>query len=208
MIFPQRVRIRRLRKSFLLLDNGLKREESYKAIPPADWIKTQPQALDARPRDGLRWLTNGGFITLEVATITPTVSERVSTSSASLHLATFLKNTESYRRESRVSRVRRRTRPENVGVHGKDRSAEQRRTRSPNRSSSCRKQTIACAEIKAEQIVATLKKQGLPVWAHAREVRGLRLRRRKTPTFSFYANVQFIDESFAEVAATPGREAG
>ena len=54
-------------KSFLLLDNGFKREDSYKDISALlDWIKTQPQ-LDAG-RVMAYGGSYGGFMTLEVAT--------------------------------------------------------------------------------------------------------------------------------------------
>ncbi|MBA3543562.1 MAG: S9 family peptidase, partial [Chthoniobacterales bacterium] len=87
-------------KSYLLLDNGLKREDSYKDISALlDWIKTQPQ-LDAG-RIMVQGGSYGGFMTLQVAT---NYADRIRCAIDIVgisNLATFLENTESYRRDLR-----------------------------------------------------------------------------------------------------------
>ena len=87
-------------KTFLLLDNGFKREDSYKDISALlDWIKTQPQ-LDA-DRVMVTGGSYGGFMVLQVAT---NYADRIRCAIDVVgisNLATFLKNTESYRRDLR-----------------------------------------------------------------------------------------------------------
>lgn len=87
-------------KSFLASDNGFKREESVKDIGALlDWIGMQPD-LDA----GKVMVTGGsygGYMTLAVATM---YNDRVKASLDVVgisHFGTFLKNTESYRRDLR-----------------------------------------------------------------------------------------------------------
>ncbi len=87
-------------KSYLLLDNGFKREGSYKDISALlDWIKSQPQ-LDAS-RVMVSGGSYGGFMVLQVATNYPDRIRCAIDVVGISNLATFLKNTESYRRDLR-----------------------------------------------------------------------------------------------------------
>ncbi len=87
-------------KSFLLLDNGLQREDSYKDVASLlDWVKTQPQ-LDAG-RVMILGGSYGGFMTLAVASNYADRIRCVLDVVGISNLATFLKNTESYRRDLR-----------------------------------------------------------------------------------------------------------
>jgi dipeptidyl aminopeptidase/acylaminoacyl peptidase len=87
-------------KSFLKLDNGLLREDSVRDIGALlDWIATQPDL------DGSKIMVTGGsyggYMTLAVATH---YNERITCSLDVVgisHFGTFLKNTESYRRDLR-----------------------------------------------------------------------------------------------------------
>jgi dipeptidyl aminopeptidase/acylaminoacyl peptidase len=87
-------------KTFLTLDNGMKREESVKDIGALlDWIARQPD-LDAS-RVMVTGGSYGGYMTLAVAT---TYNDRIKASLDIVgisHFSTFLKNTESYRRDLR-----------------------------------------------------------------------------------------------------------
>ena len=87
-------------KTFLKLDNGLLREDSYKDISALlDWIPSRPE-LDAG-RVMVTGGSYGGFMTLAVAT---NYADRIRCALDVVgisHLATFLKNTESYRRDLR-----------------------------------------------------------------------------------------------------------
>ena len=87
-------------KSFLAADNGMKREESVKDIGALlDWIAKQPE-LDA----GKVMVTGGsygGYMTLAVATM---YNDRIKAALDVVGISnfnTFLKNTESYRRDLR-----------------------------------------------------------------------------------------------------------
>ena len=112
-------------KSFLLLDNGFKREDSYKDISALlDWVKTQPE-LDAS-RIMAFGGSYGGFMTLEVATH---YADRIRCAIDVVgisNLATFLKNTESYRRDLRRAEYGDERESEDGGIHGTHRRAEQR----------------------------------------------------------------------------------
>src|SRR5439155_11868321 len=87
-------------KSFLMLDNGVRREDAVKDIGALlDWIATQPE-LDARhvmARGG----SYGGYMSLAVAaTYAGRIAGNIDIVGIS-HFATFLQNTESYRRNLR-----------------------------------------------------------------------------------------------------------
>ena len=87
-------------KSFLKLDNGLLREDSYKDIGALlDWIETRAD-LDAS-RVMVTGGSYGGYMTLAVATH---YSDRLRCALSVVgisNLVTFLENTESYRRDLR-----------------------------------------------------------------------------------------------------------
>jgi len=87
-------------KSFLKLDNGLQREDSVRDIGGLlDWISVHPD-LDAS-KIMVTGGSYGGYMTLAVAT---QYNERIACSLDIVgisHFGTFLKNTESYRRDLR-----------------------------------------------------------------------------------------------------------
>jgi dipeptidyl aminopeptidase/acylaminoacyl peptidase len=87
-------------KSFLKLDNGLLREDSVRDIGALlDWIAAQPD-LDAS-KIMVTGGSYGGYMTLAVATH---YNQRITCSLDVVgisHFGTFLKNTESYRRDLR-----------------------------------------------------------------------------------------------------------
>ncbi|MEO6488873.1 MAG: alpha/beta fold hydrolase [Ferruginibacter sp.] len=87
-------------KTFIALDNGMKREESVKDIGALiDWIAAQPE-LDAS-RIMITGGSYGGYMTLAVAT---NYNDRIKCGLDVVGISnfnTFLKNTESYRRDLR-----------------------------------------------------------------------------------------------------------
>ena len=87
-------------KSFLKLDNGLLREDSVKDIGALlDWIAQQPDLDSSKVM--VTGGSYGGYMTLAVAT---TYNDRITCSLDVVgisHFGTFLKNTESYRRDLR-----------------------------------------------------------------------------------------------------------
>ena len=178
-------------KSFLLLDNGFKREDSYKDISALlDWIKTQP-ALDAG-RVMAYGGSYGGFMTLEVAT---NYADRIRCAIDIVgisDLATFLKNTESYRRDLR--------RAEYGDERDPKMAAFMERIAALNNAQKITKPLFVVAgandprvpKSEAEQIVATLKKQKTPVWYMLGKDEGHGFAKKKNADFLFYAMVQFI----------------
>jgi dipeptidyl aminopeptidase/acylaminoacyl peptidase len=87
-------------KTFLALDNGMKREESVKDIGALlDWIAKQPD-LDANSVM-VTGGSYGGYMTLAVATHYNNRIKAALDIVGISHFTTFLKNTESYRRDLR-----------------------------------------------------------------------------------------------------------
>jgi dipeptidyl aminopeptidase/acylaminoacyl peptidase len=178
-------------KSFLLLDNGFKRENSYKDISTLlDWIKTQPQ-LDAG-RIMAYGGSYGGFMTLEVAT---NFADRIRCAIDIVgisNLATFLKNTESYRRDLR--------RAEYGDERDPKMAAFMERIAALNNAEKIIKPLFVVQgandprvpKSEAEQIVATLKKQKTPVWYMLGKDEGHGFQKKKNADYQYYATVQFI----------------
>lgn len=87
-------------KTFLKLDNGVKREDSYKDVAALlDWIKGRPD-LDA-DRVMVTGGSYGGHMTLAVATYYPDRIRCAVDVVGMSNLRTFLENTEPYRRDLR-----------------------------------------------------------------------------------------------------------
>lgn len=180
-------------KTFLKLDNGFKREDSYKDISALlDWIPSRPE-LDA----GKVMVTGGsygGFMTLQVAW---NYADRIRCALDVVgisNLATFLKNTESYRRDLR--RVE----------YGDERDPKMaeflERIAALNNAQKITKPLFVVQgandprvpKTEAEQIVATLKKQNTPVWFLMAKDEGHGFAKKKNADFQFYSTVQFMRE--------------
>jgi dipeptidyl aminopeptidase/acylaminoacyl peptidase len=180
-------------KSYLKLDNGLKREDSYKDIAALfDWIKTQAQL--APDRIMVTGGSYGGHMTLAVATY---YADRIRCALDVVgisNLRTFLERTENYRRDLR--RVE----------YGDERDPKMRefmeRTAPLNNAQKITKPLFVVAgandprvpKSEADQIVATLKKQNTPVWYLVGKDEGHGFAKKKNADFQFYATVQFIRE--------------
>ena len=193
MIFPNVRGSEGYGKTFLKLDNGFKREDSYKDIAALlDWIKTQPQL--AADRVMVTGGSYGGHMTLAVATY---YADRIRCALDVVgisNLRTFLEHTESYRRDLR--RVE----------YGDERDPKMRefmeRTAPVNNAQKITKPLFVVAgandprvpKSEADQIVATLKKQGTPVWYLVGRDEGHGFAKKKNADFQFYATVQFVRE--------------
>ncbi len=178
-------------KTFLTLDNGLKRENSYKDIGALlDWIKQQPN-LDA-DRVMLTGGSYGGHMTLACATL---YADRIRCAVDIVgmsNLKTFLERTESYRRDLRRAEY---------GDERDPATAEfMERTAPLNNAAKITKPLFVIQgandprvpRAEAEQIVATLKKQGTPVPYLLAKDEGHGFARKKNADFQFYATVEFI----------------
>jgi dipeptidyl aminopeptidase/acylaminoacyl peptidase len=181
-------------KTFLKLDNGFKREDSYKDISALlDWIRTR-QDLDAE-RVMVTGGSYGGFMTLAVAS---NYADRIRCALDVVgpsNFVTFLKNTESYRRDLR--RVE-------YGDERDPKMAEFLERIAPlNNAQKITKPLFVVQgandprvpKTEAEQIVATLKKQGTPVWFLMAKDEGHGFAKKKNADFQFYSTVQFIREN-------------
>ncbi len=180
-------------KTFLKLDNGFLREDSYKDIGALlDWIPTQPE-LDA-DRILVTGGSYGGHMTLAVAT---NYNDRIRCAVDIVgpsNLVTFLQNTESYRRDLR--RVE----------YGDERDPKMReyleRIAPLNKAEKIRKPLFVIQGkndprvplSESEQMVATVRKNGTPVWYLMAKDEGHGFAKKKNQDFQFYSTVAFIQE--------------
>lgn len=180
-------------KTFLQLDNGFKREDSVKDIGALlDWIATQPE-LD-KDRILVTGGSYGGYMSLAVATNYP---ERIRASINIVGISnfvTFLERTEGYRRDLR--RVE----------YGDERDPKMREFLlkiSPLNNASRIKKPLFVIHgqndprvplNEAEQIVATVRKNNIPVWYLMAKDEGHGFSKKRNIDFQFYATIMFIKE--------------
>jgi len=180
-------------KTFVALDNGMKREDSVKDIGALfDWIRTQPD-LDA-DRVGLEGGSYGGYMVLGVAT---NFADRIAGAIDVVGIAnfvSFLESTESYRRDLR--RVE----------YGDERDPAMRQflTRiSPvNNAHKIKAPLFVVAGLndprvrytEAEQIVAAARRNGVPVWYLLADNEGHGFARKENADYLFYAMIAFFQE--------------
>lgn len=181
-------------KGFLAMDNGFKREDSVKDIGALlDWIATQPE-LDAS-RVLVTGGSYGGYMTLAVSTH---YADRIAGSIDVVgisHFVTFLNNTESYRRDLR--RVE----------YGDERAPAMKahlEKISPLTNAAKIKKPLFVIQGKndprvpyteAEQIVATVRQGGTPVWYLRAENEGHGFQKKDNQDYQFYATVLFMQQT-------------
>ena len=186
-------------KTFLSLDNGVKREDSVKDIGALlDWIGQQP-GLDVG-RVLVAGGSYGGYMSLAVAATYP---ERIAGAIDVVGISnfvSFLENTESYRRDLR--RVE----------YGDEREPAMREflTRiSPLTQSAKIGKPLFVVQgrndprvpyTEAEQIVARVRANGTPVWYLRAENEGHGFARKENADFQFYATVMFMRETVLKPA--------
>ena len=180
-------------KTFSLLDNGFKREDTYKDIEALlKWIKAQPDL------DGDRIMvmggSYGGHMTLAVSVL---YSDKIRCSLDLVgfsNIVTFLEHTEAYRRDLR--RVE----------YGDERDPEMRkfleRTAPLGRAAEIKKPLyivqgkndprVPASE--AEQMYEALKKTGTPVWFLMANDEGHGFRKKKNRDYLFYTTVEFVEK--------------
>ncbi len=180
-------------KTFSLLDNGFKREDTYKDINALfDWIATQPD-LDP-DRIAVTGGSYGGHMTLAVSTF---YSDRIRCSVDVVgmsNLATFLEHTEAYRRDLR--RVE----------YGDERDPKMRefleKIAPMNNVEKIKKPMFVIAGkndprvpvSESQQIADALKKAGTPVWLLIAKDEGHGYRKKPNQDFQFYTTVEFLQE--------------
>jgi dipeptidyl aminopeptidase/acylaminoacyl peptidase len=194
MIYPNVRGSEGFGKTFLKLDDGMKREDSVKDIGALlDWIKEQPD-LDAS-RVMITGGSYGGYMTFASSVH---FADRIASSVAVVGISnfvTFLERTESYRRDLR--RVE----------YGDERDPAMRaflESISPlNSVDKITKPILVVAGLndprvphtEAEQIVATLKKQGTPVWFLMARDEGHGFAKKPNADYQFYATVEFARQT-------------
>ncbi len=180
-------------KTFLTLDNGMKREDSVKDIGALlAWIATQPD-LDAS-RVLVTGGSYGGYMTLATSVH---YSDRIVGGVPIVgpsNFVTFLTHTDSYRRDLR--RVE----------YGDERDPATRawmeRIAPLNNTERIRKPLLVVQGkndprvpyTESEQIVAKVRAQGTPVWYLRGENEGHGFVRKENADFLFYAMVKFVEE--------------
>lgn len=179
-------------KSFLKLDNGRLREDSVRDIGALlDWIKTQPD-MDAS-RVAVIGGSYGGYMSLAVSTM---YADRIAASIDVVGISnfvTFLERTESYRRDLR--RVE----------YGDERDPQMRdflQQISPLNNAAKIKKPLFVIQGKndprvpyqeADQIVATVKKSGTPVWYMTANDEGHGFAKKANADYQTYAIVNFLN---------------
>jgi len=180
-------------KTFLALDNGVRRDGSYKDIASLlDWIERQAD-LDAR-RVLVTGGSYGGFMTLAVAT---NYNDRICCSVDIVgpsNLVTFLEHTSGYRQDLR--RVE----------YGDERDPSTRaylESIAPaNKAQNITKPLFVIAgkndprvpASESEQMVAMVRKNRTPVWYLLGKDEGHGFHKKKNRDFQFYATVMFVKE--------------
>ena len=180
-------------KTFSKLDNGFRREDTYKDIDALmDWIATRPD-LDA-DRIAITGGSYGGHMTLAVSTF---YSGRIRCSIDVVgmsNLVTFLEHTEAYRRDLRRAE------------YGDERDPKMRefleRIAPMNNIDKIRKPMLVVAGFndprvpvsESDQIAAALKKQGTPVWYMVAKDEGHGYQKKANADFQFYASIAFLEK--------------
>ncbi len=194
MIFPNVRGSTGFGKTFSKLDNGTLREDSVKDIGALlDWIRTRPD-LDA-DRVMVTGGSYGGFMTLASAVA---YNDRIRCSLDVVGISnfvTFLEKTEAYRRDLR--RVE----------YGDERDPKMReflQKISPLTSASKITKPLFVVQgandprvprNESGQMVATVRKNGAPVWFLMAKDEGHGFAKKRNQDFQFYAAVQFMQEN-------------
>jgi poly(3-hydroxybutyrate) depolymerase len=181
-------------KTFLSLDDGFKREDSVKDIGALlDWIATQPN-LDAS-RVAVQGGSYGGYMSLAVATNYPARIAGAIDDVGISSFVSFLRNTESYRRDLR--RVE-------YGDERDPAMAAFLQKISPLTNAARISKPLFVVQGKndprvpyteAEQIVAKARENGTPVWYLRAENEGHGFARKENADFRFYAMVMFLRDT-------------
>ena len=193
MIFPNVRGSTGYGKTFVTLDNGFLREDSYKDINSLlDWIAQQPE-LDSS-RIMVTGGSYGGFMTLAVAT---NYSDRIRCSLDVVgpsNLVTFLEHTSGYRQDLR--RVE----------YGDERDPKMRefleRIAPANNAQKITKPLFVVQGkndprvpwTEAQQMVAVVRKNGTAVWYLMANDEGHGFSKKKNVDYQFYATILFIDK--------------
>lgn len=180
-------------KTFLQMDNGTKRDHTFKDIAALfDWIATQPD-LDAS-RIMVTGGSYGGLMTLALTTFYSDKMKCALSVVGISNMVSFLENTQAYRRDLRRAE------------YGDERVPEVRaymeKWAPVLHADQIRKPLFVVQGAndprvplsEAEQIVTTLKKTQTPVWKLVAKDEGHGFQKKNNQDFQFYATILFIQE--------------
>ncbi|MFN9449880.1 MAG: S9 family peptidase [Rubrivivax sp.] len=189
-------------KTFLSLDNGFRREDAVKDIGALlDWIATQP-GLDAR-RVVVAGGSYGGYMSLAVSVHYP---QRIAGGISSVgisHFLSFLRNTESYRRDLRRAEYGDERDPAMRAFLDRISPLSQvNRIRQPMLVMQGRNDPRV-PYTEAEQIVAQLRAQGTPVWYLLAANEGHGFARKENADHAFSTQVLFLQQVMGLPAPAP-----
>ena len=184
-------------KTFLDLDNGLKRKDSVKDGGAfLTWAGQHPR-LDAQ-RIAITGGSYGGYMSLATAVdYSPQIRSAIDVVGIS-HFTTFLNNTESYRRDLRRVEYGDERDPAMRAFHEKI---------APLNNAAAIKVPLFVVQGKndprvpyteAQQIVAAVRKNNVPVWYLLADNEGHGFRRKANADFEFYATVRFLETTLLE----------
>lgn len=178
-------------KTFVKLDNGTLREDSVKDVGALfDWIASQPD-LDAT-RVMVTGASYGGYMTLAVATRYDARIRCALDIVGVSNFTTLLQNTEAYRRDLRRAE------------YGDERDPAMRefleKIAPVNRARNITKPLFVVQGkndprvpyTESEQMVATVKQNGGPVWYLLANDEGHGFAKKKNQDFLFYATIAFV----------------
>jgi dipeptidyl aminopeptidase/acylaminoacyl peptidase len=180
-------------KTFVGLDNGMKREDSVRDIGALlDWIARRPELDSSRVM--VTGGSYGGYMALAVATH---YSDRIRCALDVVGISnynTFLKNTESYRRDLRRVEYGDERQPEMAAFF--------ERTAPLNNAHKITRPLFVVQggndprvpRTESEQMVARVKKNGTPVWYLMATDEGHGFAKKSNADFQFYASVMFMRE--------------
>jgi dipeptidyl aminopeptidase/acylaminoacyl peptidase len=193
MIFPNVRGSSGYGKTFLKLDNGVLREDSVKDIGALlDWIPTRPD-LDPQ-RVMVTGGSYGGYMTLAVAT---RYNDRIRCALDVVGISnfvTFLEKTEAYRRDLRR---------EEYGDEREPAMRDHLLKISPTTNAHKISKPLFVVQgrndprvpvTESEQMVATVKKNGSPVWYLMAKDEGHGFAKKKNQDYQFYATAAFMQE--------------
>lgn len=188
-------------KTFLTLDNGVKREDSYKDIAALlDWIKTRPD-LDA-DRVMVTGGSYGGHMTLAVATYYPDRIRCAVDVVGMSNLRTFLENTEPYRRDLRRAEYGDERDPETRAFM--DRTAPLTNVNKVSRPlfviQGQNDPRVPASE--ADQMVKALQARGTPVWYLLAKDEGHGFAKQRNSEFQAAATAVFVQRYLLD--SSPG----
>ena len=180
-------------KTYVALDNGFKREDSYKDIEALlRWLKLQPNM------DGDHIMVMGGSYGGHMTLVTATRYNDLITCSVDIvgmsSLVTFLEHTEPYRRDLRRVEC------------GDERDPQMRafleRIAPMNHVGDLKKPIFIVAgandprvpKSEADQMVTALHQQGTAVWYLAAKDEGHGFAKKKNADFQFYATILFVEK--------------